>query len=59
MDEQVYNEIRNRKERLKQSLKQTLEKEVGGDDTLELMLHMLDNCRINVNDKLKGEEYEE
>ena len=54
MNDKVYNEIRNRKERLKRSLEEVVQKGGRSDDTLEIMLKMLDNCKINVNDKLKG-----
>ena len=60
MDEQVYNEIRNRKERLKQSIKEKLKEGGDKDETLKLMLYMLDNCKININDFFRGvETYEE
>ena len=54
MNEQVYNEIRNRKERLKQGIKDTIERGGRENDTLEIMLKMLESCKINVKDELKG-----
>lgn len=54
MNEKVYNEIRNRKERLKQSIEIAIQKGEEKNETLEIMLNILTTCKINVNDRLKG-----
>ena len=59
MNDKVYNEIRNRKERLKESLIQKLEEGDRENETLEIMLKMLENCKINVKDQFKGVEINE